>query len=175
MWHSQFQITCGFYKNYDISYSYISFDCWCSSRKHGCSRNHKNRKREGAKAILQRTLYVHTEFVNFCIFFTSNVMSGRKRGIVQSPGVDKDETYLQKRQRNNEAVNRTRQKKRQEESETTQKVDELREENEQLERKVESLQKELSFLKEMFVAYAQGNKKSSETSSGSSSLKSGTL
>ncbi|CAI4230183.1 unnamed protein product [Auanema sp. JU1783] len=89
-------------------------------------------------------------------------MSGRKRSKAQSSTSsaekEPDETYLQKRQRNNEAVNRTRQKKRQEETETTAKVEELRQENEQLERKVESLQKELTFLKEMFVAYANGNK-----------------
>ncbi|VDD84901.1 unnamed protein product [Enterobius vermicularis] len=49
---------------------------------------------------------------------------------------------------------RTRQKKRQEESDTSKRVEELRKENEQLERKVEGLQKELAVLKEMFVAYA---------------------
>jgi CCAAT/enhancer binding protein (C/EBP) gamma len=69
------------------------------------------------------------------------------------------EEYVMKRQRNNEAVTRTRVKKRQEETDTTQRVEELRTENTQLERKVEGLQKELSFLKEMFVAYASGDKK----------------
>uniref|UniRef100_A0A914W4F6 BZIP domain-containing protein n=1 Tax=Plectus sambesii TaxID=2011161 RepID=A0A914W4F6_9BILA len=69
------------------------------------------------------------------------------------------EDYAMKRQRNNDAVTRTRTKKRQEESETVQRVEELRAENTQLERKVEGLQKELSFLKEMFVAYASGDKK----------------
>lgn len=69
------------------------------------------------------------------------------------------EDYVIKRQRNNDAVTRTRMKKRAEESETTKRVEELRTENTQLERKVEGLQKELSFLKEMFVAYASGDKK----------------
>ncbi|GMT27143.1 hypothetical protein PFISCL1PPCAC_18440 [Pristionchus fissidentatus] len=66
-----------------------------------------------------------------------------------------EEDYRQKRARNNEAVNRTRQKKKQEEVDTSVKVDSLRMENSALERKVESLQKELSFLKEMFMAYAK--------------------
>lgn len=69
------------------------------------------------------------------------------------------EDYVIKRQRNNDAVTRTRMKKRAEESETAKRVEELRSENTQLERKVEGLQKELSFLKEMFVAYASGDKK----------------
>ncbi|KAF8366888.1 cebp-2 [Pristionchus pacificus] len=66
-----------------------------------------------------------------------------------------DQDYRVKRARNNEAVNRTRQKKKQEEVDTSLKVETLRVENSALERKVESLQKELSFLKEMFMAYAK--------------------
>ncbi|CAJ0571268.1 unnamed protein product, partial [Mesorhabditis spiculigera] len=81
-------------------------------------------------------------------------MAGRKRNTEE-----KDEEYRMKRQKNNEAVNRTRQKKREEETNTTKRVDELRKENAELERKVESLQNELKFLKEMFVAYAAGNKR----------------
>ncbi|KHJ83107.1 basic region leucine zipper [Oesophagostomum dentatum] len=92
-------------------------------------------------------------------------MTGRKRNVAQSAAYERDESYIEKRRRNNEAVNRTREKKRQEESETARKVEELREENEKLERQVESLQKELSFLKEMFVAYANGNRKPAEAPS----------
>ncbi|KAK5980178.1 Basic region leucine zipper [Trichostrongylus colubriformis] len=95
-------------------------------------------------------------------------MAGRKRNNVRSPQMEKDEDYEEKRRRNNEAVNRTREKKRQEETETAKKVEELRVENEKLERQVESLQKELSFLKEMFYAYANGNKKPGDAPSSSS-------
>ncbi|KAK6042312.1 hypothetical protein COOONC_20182 [Cooperia oncophora] len=63
---------------------------------------------------------------------------------------------------------RTREKKRQEETETAKKVEELRAENEKLERQV-SLQKELSFLKEMFVAYTSGGKKTASDVPSSSS------
>ncbi|KHN83877.1 Neuroguidin [Toxocara canis] len=92
----------------------------------------------------------------------------RKRQV--NPELLSDEEYVLKRQRNNDAVNRTRQKKRQEETDTSMRVEELRNENTQLERKVEGLQKELDFLKEMFVAYAANNRKkgtgSEEGSSG---------
>ncbi|VDN04015.1 unnamed protein product [Thelazia callipaeda] len=88
----------------------------------------------------------------------------RKR---MSDGIDKlkDEEYILKRKRNNDAVNRTRQKKRQEEINTLMRVDQLRKENAELERKVEGLQKELSFLKEMFVVYANSNRGKPNTSS----------
>ncbi|VDK44477.1 unnamed protein product [Anisakis simplex] len=101
----------------------------------------------------------------------------RKRQV--NPELLSDEEYVLKRQRNNDAVNRhtfeTRQKKRQEETDTSLRVEELRNENMQLERKVEGLQKELDFLKEMFVAYAANNRKkwngSDEPSEGPSSSK----
>ncbi|KAJ1359753.1 hypothetical protein KIN20_018548 [Parelaphostrongylus tenuis] len=88
-------------------------------------------------------------------------MPGRKRSSVRSTTLEQDEHYIEKRRRNNEAVNRTREKKRLEESETAKRVEELRKENERLERQVESLQKELSFLKEMFMAYTKGHQAAS--------------
>ncbi|MCP9260565.1 Basic region leucine zipper [Dirofilaria immitis] len=72
-----------------------------------------------------------------------------------------DEDYILKRKRNNDAVNRTRQKKRREETDTILRVEHLRKENIELEKRllfVEGLQKELSFLKEMFVAYATSSR-----------------
>ncbi|MFH4975577.1 hypothetical protein AB6A40_002286 [Gnathostoma spinigerum] len=77
-----------------------------------------------------------------------------------------NEEYVQKRKRNNDAVNRTRQKKRQEECKTTKRVEELRAENAQLERKVEGLQTELKFLKDMFVAYAKNSRGKADDSKG---------
>uniref|UniRef100_A0A1I8A2K6 BZIP domain-containing protein n=1 Tax=Steinernema glaseri TaxID=37863 RepID=A0A1I8A2K6_9BILA len=82
---------------------------------------------------------------------------GARKRVAEVPPEDGD--YQLKRQRNNAAVNKTRQKKRQEETDTAVRVDEMRKENAKLERKVESLQRELQFLKEMFVAYANNNKK----------------
>jgi len=72
-----------------------------------------------------------------------------------------DDEYVQKRQRNNAAVNKTRQKKRQEEMDTAKKVQELRDENARLERNLESMRRELELLKEMVVACASGRKGSS--------------
>ncbi len=51
-----------------------------------------------------------------------------------------------------------RQKKRQEEQETSKRVEELREENAKLERKLESMKRELDVLKEMVVSVAAGKK-----------------
>jgi len=73
-------------------------------------------------------------------------------------GSQMDEEYIMKRQRNNAAVNKTRQKKRAEEQETSKRVYELREENTRLERKLESMKRELDLLKEMVVACAAGKK-----------------
>uniref|UniRef100_A0AC35F750 BZIP domain-containing protein n=1 Tax=Panagrolaimus sp. PS1159 TaxID=55785 RepID=A0AC35F750_9BILA len=67
--------------------------------------------------------------------------------------------YQMKRQRNNVAVCKTRQKKRQEEQETNEKVNKLKEENEVLERKVEAMKSELKLLKEMIVAVAPSSEK----------------
>ncbi|KJH51653.1 basic region leucine zipper [Dictyocaulus viviparus] len=61
-------------------------------------------------------------------------MTGRKRINVRPASIERNEEYIEKRRRNNEAVNRTREKKRLEESETAKRVEELREENEKLER-----------------------------------------
>ncbi|GMT00192.1 hypothetical protein PENTCL1PPCAC_22368 [Pristionchus entomophagus] len=78
--------------------------------------------------------------------------------------IPENDEYRLKRARNNEAVNRTRQKKKEEEVNTSVKVETLRMENSALERKVESLQKELSFLKEMFMAYAKKENGAASTS-----------
>ncbi|KAL3998961.1 Basic region leucine zipper family protein [Acanthocheilonema viteae] len=77
-----------------------------------------------------------------------------------------DEEYILKRKRNNDAVNRTRQKKRREETDTLLRVEHLRKENVELEKKVEGLQKELSFLKEMLVAYATSSRANSSANEG---------
>lgn len=62
--------------------------------------------------------------------------------------------YQTKRARNNEAVKRSREKSRQKASATTDRVTELKKENEALEEKIKLLSKELSFLKDIFMAHA---------------------
>jgi len=72
-----------------------------------------------------------------------------------------DDDYALKRQRNNAAVNKTRQKKRQEELSTQRRVQQLKDENAVLERKLESMRRELDLLKEMVVACAAGRRSDS--------------
>lgn len=61
------------------------------------------------------------------------------------------EEYRQRRERNNAAVKKSRFKSKQKTLETQRRVDRLREENTQLERRVESLTRELNFMRDIFV------------------------
>lgn len=62
--------------------------------------------------------------------------------------------YKMRRERNNIAVKKSREKSRAKAKETQQQVSRLRAENEQLEQKVQLLTKELSVLKDLFLAHA---------------------
>jgi len=85
----------------------------------------------------------------------SDDQSGGSRGHQE----DKDsEEYRQKRDRNNLAVKKSREKSRQKTSETAQRMGTLREENLRLEQKVSDLSKELGVMKELLLAHARGNK-----------------
>lgn len=61
------------------------------------------------------------------------------------------EEYRQRRERNNAAVKKSRYKSKQKTLETQQRVDQLKDENSHLERRVESLQRELNFMRNIFV------------------------
>lgn len=61
------------------------------------------------------------------------------------------EEYRQRRERNNAAVKRSRYKSKQKTLETQKRVDQLKDENCQLERRVESLTRELNFMRAIFV------------------------
>lgn len=67
---------------------------------------------------------------------------------------DSDE-YKRRRERNNEAVRKSRQKSRQKASETEDKVTSLKKENADLEQRVTVLNKELELLKDLFLTHAQ--------------------
>jgi len=67
---------------------------------------------------------------------------------------EQDEDYLNKRARNNDAVKRSRQKAREKANETNTRVQKLKNENEKLEEKIKLLSKELTFLKDIFLAHA---------------------
>ena len=62
--------------------------------------------------------------------------------------------YQEKRQRNNVAVKKSREKSRAKAKDTHQRVARLKKENEDLEMKVQLLAKELSVLKDLFLAHA---------------------
>ncbi|CAH1270200.1 CEBPG [Branchiostoma lanceolatum] len=62
--------------------------------------------------------------------------------------------YRKRRERNNLAVKKSRDKSRQKTQETLRRVQELKEENERLELKIKILSKELSVLKDLFLSHA---------------------
>lgn len=61
------------------------------------------------------------------------------------------EEYRLRRERNNAAVKRSRYKSKQKYMETQKRVDKLREENTLLEKRVEALSRELTFMKQIFM------------------------
>jgi len=69
----------------------------------------------------------------------------------QSKAMDKE--YEIRRQKNNDAVRRSREKAREKAQTVSKRIDFLKSENEKLEEKKKLLRKELSMLKEMFLAY----------------------
>ena len=70
-------------------------------------------------------------------------------------GSEKDsDEYKRRRERNNEAVRKSRQKSRQKASETEVRVTELKKENADLEQRVTLLHKELELLKDLFLTHA---------------------
>lgn len=80
-------------------------------------------------------------------------------GRVNRKTMPKDsEEYRRRRERNNEAVKKSRSKSRQKTLETQHRVAQLREENKQLERRVESLTRELNFMRDIFVPRRTGTK-----------------
>ena len=82
---------------------------------------------------------------------SSNRQYGRVNRIVLDKNSDE---YKKRRERNNMAVKKSRNKSKQRTQQTMQRVTELKEENERLETKVKILSKELSFLKDLFLAHA---------------------
>lgn len=87
-----------------------------------------------------------------------SIQNVRKR---RQPEKHSDE-YLKKRERNNVAVKKSRQKSRVKQKETLQLVMQLREENADLEEKVTILSKELDVLKCLFLSHAAAVKEEVE-------------
>ncbi|XP_044736335.1 CCAAT/enhancer-binding protein gamma [Chrysoperla carnea] len=90
----------------------------------------------------------------------NNNRSGRKSANA-TDSVDSDDgtdEYRKKRDRNNQAVKRSRVKSKMRTQETLARVTHLKNENSILEEKVKTLTKELGFLKELFLAHAGSSK-----------------
>lgn len=81
----------------------------------------------------------------------SDVHSPKEKRVKLDKATD---DYLARRERNNIAVRKSREKSRQKAKETIAQVTKLRQENEMLEQKVTILSKELSVLKDLFLAHA---------------------
>ena len=64
-----------------------------------------------------------------------------------------DKEYEERRQRNNDAVKKSRMKAKEKSEKVSQRIKLLRNENDSLEEKKKLLRKELAMLKEMFLAY----------------------
>ncbi|XP_061556523.1 CCAAT/enhancer-binding protein gamma isoform X2 [Phycodurus eques] len=76
-------------------------------------------------------------------------------GKMKKAQADKDsDEYRQRRERNNLAVKKSRQRSKQKAMDTQQRVNQLKEENERLEAKIKLLSKELSVLKDLFLEHA---------------------
>lgn len=81
--------------------------------------------------------------------------SQRKGRGMKRSSVDKNsDEYKKRRERNNLAVKKSRNKSKEKMMQTLERVNKLRAENEMLEAKVQLLTKELSFLKDLFLAHA---------------------
>merc|ERR1712008_311957 len=78
-------------------------------------------------------------------------MTHRKKS--QNNKAAMDTEYEIRRQRNNDAVRKSREKAREKSQKVSQRMKLLRNENDSLEEKNKLLKKELSMLKEMFLAY----------------------
>lgn len=83
-------------------------------------------------------------------------MPPRKTGGENKKNVLSDPMYVQKRRNNNDAVKKSREKTKLKVDETKKKVDQLKYENEELEKRINLLSKELTFLRDIFLAHASG-------------------
>lgn len=80
------------------------------------------------------------------------VGDGKKEMVIISKD---DPIYKEKRNKNNDAVKKSRMKTKVKSEETMKKVAILKQENESLEERIQLLSKELTFLKDIFLAHAQ--------------------
>ncbi|XP_055706816.1 CCAAT/enhancer-binding protein gamma [Phlebotomus papatasi] len=78
-----------------------------------------------------------------------------KKKNVKAAANEFDEDYRKKRERNNQAVKKSREKSKMNTIETHRRVENLRVENKVLENEIVNLKKKLKLLKELFIAQAK--------------------
>lgn len=105
---------------------------------------------------MQDSLSQHGGNSMMSLDMSSNSSGGKRQyGRVNRIILDKNsEEYRKRRERNNMAVKKSRNKSKVRTEQTLKRVAELKAENERLETKVKILSKELSFLKDLFLAHA---------------------
>lgn len=84
----------------------------------------------------------------------SKSSSNLSMSTMSNDGDSSDEDYRKKRDKNNQAVKKSRVKSRMRTQETMERVQKLKTENDMLEEKIKILSKELGFLKDLFLAHA---------------------
>lgn len=82
-------------------------------------------------------------------------MPPRKIGDGKKELTKEDPMYQEKRNKNNDAVKKSRQKTKARSEETMIKVSYLKQENEKLEERIQLLTKELTFLRDIFLTHAK--------------------
>ncbi|XP_077255449.1 inverted repeat binding protein 18 kDa isoform X2 [Temnothorax americanus] len=88
-----------------------------------------------------------------------NKENGKRKKQMEDEG---DEDYRKRRDRNNQAVKRSRVKSKLRTQQTLERVTQLKTENELLEEKIKMLTKELGFLKNLFIAHSGGSSRDTE-------------
>merc|ERR1711963_355729 len=116
-----------------------------STHKQTFKRSHPNKP-------LRETLPNLKKLKNCIKYKIFNENARKIPGNVRNKEVDLH--YTEKRQKNNDAVKKSREKTRQKAKETMEKVTQLKQENEMLEERIKLLAKELTFLKDIFMAHA---------------------
>ena len=70
---------------------------------------------------------------------------------------DMDEEYVKKREKNNAAVKRARQKAKEKSQQTFQRIQIIKNENKELEERIKAMSKELSTMKDLYAKYTGKN------------------
>ena len=76
-----------------------------------------------------------------------------KKSLKSNGGGELDEEYLKKREKNNAAVKRARQKAKEKTKKTNQRIESIRSENKELEERIKALSAELTTMKDVYAKY----------------------